>query len=328
MKKGVGYMNDTLKKIGDLGIVPVVKIDDAKDAVPLGKALLKGGLPVAEITFRTAAAEEAIKNITGELPDILVGAGTVLNVEQVKRAVNVGAKFIVSPGLNPSVVEYCVDNGIPITPGCSNPTDIEMALSFGLEVVKFFPAEAFGGLKTLKAISAPYGMIKFLPTGGINASNVNDYLSFSKVLACGGSWMVKDQLIKNGNFDEITRLTREAVNIMLGFDLAHIGINASDTYNYTEMSEKLATIFNFPREEGEVSSFIGTAFEVMKTAGRGKNGHIAIKTNNVSRAIAYLNRSGIEVDMSTVKNSPEGQPVFAYLANDIGGFAIHLTQNK
>lgn len=321
-------MNDILKKIGDLGIVPVVKIDNAKDAVPLGKALLKGGLPVAEITFRTAAAEEAIKNITRELPGILVGAGTVLNVEQVKRAVDAGAKFIVSPGFNPEVVKYCIDNNIPITPGCSNPTDIEMALDFGLEVVKFFPAEAFGGIKTLKAISAPYGMIKFIPTGGINASNINDYLSFSKVLACGGSWMVKGQLIKEGKFDEIARLTREAVNIMLGFDLAHIGINASDTDNYTEISEKLATIFNFPREEGEVSSFIGTAFEVMKTAGRGKNGHIAIKTNNVSRAIAYLNRSGIAIDMSTVKNSLEGQPIFAYLENDIGGFAIHLAQNK
>jgi len=319
-------MNEILNKIGDYGIVPVVKIDDAKDAVPLGKALVDGGLPVAEITFRTTAAEEAIKNISRELPELLVGAGTVLSVEQVKKAVNAGAKFIVSPGFNPDVVKYCVDNNIPITPGCSNPTDIEMALSFGLEVVKFFPAESFGGISTLKAISAPYGMVKFIPTGGINAANINDYLSFGKVLACGGSWMVKDELIKKGNFQEITRLTREAVNTMLGFEIAHIGINSADAASYNDASEKLAAAFNFPRKEGEVSSFIGTAFEVMKSIGRGKNGHIAIKTNSVSRAMAYLTRNGVAVDMDSVKNSPAGQPVFVYLADEVGGFAIHLTQ--
>jgi len=319
-------MNEILKQIGDYGIVPVVKIDDAKDAVPLAKALIDGGLPVAEITFRTAAAEEAIRNITKEYPEILVGAGTVLSVDQVKKAVNAGAKFIVSPGFNPEVVKYCVENDIPITPGCSNPTDIEMALSFGLDVVKFFPAESFGGINTLKAISAPYGMVKFIPTGGISAKNLNDYLSFNKVLACGGSWMVKDELIKSGKFDEITRLTREAVDIMLGFDIAHIGINSPDENTYNETSDKLAKIFNFTRKEGEVSSFVGTIFEVMKGVGRGQNGHIAVKTNSVSRAISYLTRNGIEVDMDTIKTLPSGQPVFVYLKDEFAGFAIHLVQ--
>lgn len=210
-------LNNVLKEIGDFGIVPVVKIDNACDAVPLGRALLEGGLPIAEITFRTKAAKEAIENITKEFPDMLIGAGTVLNIGQAKSAVEAGAKFIVSPGFNPSVVKYCVDNKIPITPGCSNPTDIERALEFGLETVKFFPAEAFGGISTLKSISAPYSMIKFIPTGGINANNINQYLSFDKVLACGGSWMVKDELIKSGNFKEIVRLTREAVSLMLPF---------------------------------------------------------------------------------------------------------------
>ncbi|NSW89066.1 MAG: bifunctional 4-hydroxy-2-oxoglutarate aldolase/2-dehydro-3-deoxy-phosphogluconate aldolase [Firmicutes bacterium] len=321
-------MNEVLKSIGDLGIVPVVKIDDAKDAVPLGRALLEGGLPVAEITFRTAAAEEAIKNISRELPDILVGAGTVLSVDQVKRAVDAGAKFIVSPGFNPSVVKYCVDNDIPITPGCSSPTDIEMALGFGLEVVKFFPAESLGGIDTLKAISAPYGMMKFIPTGGINASNINQYLAFNKVLACGGSWMVKDELIKNGNFEEITRLTREAVNIMLGFDLAHVGINMPDAESSLEVARKFATIFNLPLKEGNSSNFAGTGIEVNKSMGLGKNGHIAIKTNSISRAIAYLERNGIAVDMSTAKGSAGGPIVAVYLKEEIGGFAIHLLQNK
>lgn len=319
-------MNDVLKTIGDLGIVPVVKIDNAKDALPLGKALLKGGLPVAEITFRTAAAEEAISNLTKDLPEILVGAGTVLTVDQVKRAIGAGAKFIVSPGFNPTVVKYCVDNDIPITPGCSNPTDIEMALDYGLEVVKFFPAEAFGGLAALKSISAPYGMIKYIPTGGINAGNVNQYLSFNKVLACGGSWMVKGELITEGNFDEIVRLTREAVSLMLGFDLAHIGINMPDAESSLSVTRKFASIFNLPLKEGNSSNFAGTGIEVNKSMGLGKNGHIAIKTNNINRAIAYLQRNGIDIDMSTAKGPTGGPLVAVYLKDEIGGFAIHLLQ--
>jgi 2-dehydro-3-deoxyphosphogluconate aldolase/(4S)-4-hydroxy-2-oxoglutarate aldolase len=318
-------MNDILKKIGDLGIVPVVKLDDAADAVPLGKALIEGGLPVAEITFRTAAAEQAIRNITSELPEVLVGAGTVLNVEQAQRAIDAGALFIVSPGFNPAVVEFCINKGIPITPGCSNPSDLDMALGFGLEVVKFFPAEAFGGLSTLKAISAPYGMLKFIPTGGISAKNLNDYLAFPKILACGGSWMVKDDLIKTGNFAEITRLTSEAVNIMLGFDLAHIGINMPDAGSSMEVTQKLAGIFKLPVKEGNSSNFAGTGIEVLKSKGLGGNGHIAIKTNSLPRAVAYLESNGVEVDMSTAKGSPV---TAVYLKHEIGGFAVHLLQSK
>ena len=209
-------MNEILKKIGDLGIVPVVKIDNAADAVPLGKALTEGGLPLAEITFRTDAAAEAIRNITNAYPEMLVGAGTVLTIKQVQSAIAAGAKFIVSPGFNPAVVGFCTKKGIPITPGCSNPTDIEMALDFELEVVKFFPAEAFGGLNTLKAMSAPYGMIKFIPTGGIDAKNIVDYLNFNKVLACGGSWMVKDELIKKGDFAEINTINARSYKLNNG----------------------------------------------------------------------------------------------------------------
>jgi len=321
-------MNDILKKISDYGIVPVVKIDDAKDAVALAKALVEGGLPVAEITFRTAAAEEAIRNISREVPAVLVGAGTVLTIEQAQRAIDAGASFIVSPGFNPSVVEFCVKKGIPITPGCSNPTDIEMALGYGLEVVKFFPAEAFGGLSTLKAISAPYGMIKFIPTGGIDVKNLNEYLAFNKILACGGSWMVKDELIKKGDFAEITRLTREAVNLMLGFDMAHIGINSPDAETAMDVSKKFSNIFSLPLKEGNSSNFAGTGIEVNKSMGLGKNGHIAIKTNSIPRAVAYLERNGVEVDMSTAKGPVGGPMVAVYLKEEIGGFAVHLLQNK
>lgn len=204
-------MNAVLEKIHELGIVPVVVLNDAKDAVPLAKALMEGGLPCAEVTFRTAAAEESIRLISQAYPEMLVGAGTVLTTEQVERAVAAGAKFIVSPGLNPKVTKYCVDRNIPITPGCANPSDVEQALEFGLDVVKFFPAEQAGGLDYIKAIAAPYVDMSFMPTGGINANNVRKYLGYNRIWACGGSWMVKGDMIKAGEFDKIRALTAEAV---------------------------------------------------------------------------------------------------------------------
>ncbi len=207
-------MHEVLKKIQEIGIVPVVVLDDAKDAAPLAKALMDGGLPCAEVTFRTDAAEESIRIMSEQFPDMLVGAGTVLTTDQVDRAVAAGAKFIVSPGLNPRIVKYCVEKGILITPGCSNPSDVEQALENGLEVVKFFPAEAAGGLPMIKAMAAPYVGVKFMPTGGINAKNVRDYLAYNRIIACGGSWMVKGELVKEGKFDEIEKLTREAVEIV------------------------------------------------------------------------------------------------------------------
>ena len=207
-------MNEVLKQIEKIGIVPVVVLNDAKDAEPLGKALVEGGLPCAEVTFRTDAAEESIRIMAEKFPEMLVGAGTVLTIEQVDRAVNAGAKFIVSPGLNPKVVSYCVEKGIPVTPGTANPTNVEQAIELGLDVVKFFPAEQAGGLAYIKAIAAPYTGMKFMPTGGISASNVKDYLACDKILACGGSWMVKGDLIKAGEFDKITELVKEAANIV------------------------------------------------------------------------------------------------------------------
>ena len=207
-------MHEVLEKIQEIGIVPVVVLEDAKDAAPLAQALMDGGLPCAEVTFRTDAAEESIRIMSEQFPDMLVGAGTVLTTDQVDRAVAAGAKFIVSPGLNPRIVKYCVDKGILITPGCSNPSDVEQALENGLEVVKFFPAEAAGGLPMIKAMAAPYVGVKFMPTGGINAKNVRDYLAYNRIIACGGSWMVKGELVKEGRFDEIEKLTREAVEIV------------------------------------------------------------------------------------------------------------------
>lgn len=313
-------------QIGNVGIIPVIKISDIEDALPLAKALCDGGLPAAEITFRTDCAREAIERITAAYPEMLVGAGTVLTVKQAEEAVKSGAKFIVSPGLNPNVVRYCTEKNIPIIPGCATPSDIEKALELGLDTVKFFPAEAAGGLPMIKALSAPY-KVKFMPTGGINEKNILSYLQNERVLACGGSFMVSDELIKNKNFSEITALTKKAVSLMLGFNLVHIGINSANEEQAKKATDLFAALFNFPITEMSVSYFAGP-LEIMKLMGNGKNGHIAIGTNSVDRAYSYLKNNGFVFDESTVKFDEKGKMKFVYLKDEILGFAVHLTVNK
>lgn len=319
-------MNVILETISKLGIVPVIALDKVEDAAPLAKALCDGGLPCAEITFRTEAAEEAIRSITKLYPDMLVGAGTVLTIEQVDRAINAGAKFIVSPGLNPKVVKYCVDNGITIIPGCTNPSDIEQALECGLEVVKFFPAEASGGLSMISALAAPYNKVKFMPTGGITAKNLTTYLDFNKIIACGGSWMVNNDLIREGNFEGITTLTKEAVSSMLGFDLAHIGINAREETEAGTLASTLENILGYQSKVGNSSIFIGSAIEIMKSPYLGTHGHIAIQTNYIHRAIYHLEMRGLSFDRNTAKYDEKNNLKAVYLVDEYGGFAIHLLQ--
>ena len=318
-------MNPVLEKIQKLGIVPVVVLNDAKDASPLAKALCEGGLPCAEVTFRTEAAEEAIKIMSQEFPEMLVGAGTVLTTDQVDRAVAAGAKFIVSPGLNPKIVRYCTERNIPITPGTCNPSDVELAIELGLEVVKFFPAEASGGLEMIKAMSAPYTNVRFMPTGGINQKNLTTYLDFPKIIACGGSWMVSGDLIKEGNFDKIRELTEDAVHSMLGFELAHIGINCEDESEADEVAGAFGKMFGFGKKTGNSSIFAGSFIEAMKSPYLGKNGHIAIKTRYIDRAVYYLESQGFELDMDTAKYKNDKLSA-VYLKAQVGGFAIHLVQ--
>lgn len=207
-------MSSVAETIQEMGVVPVVVLHDAKDAAPLAKALCDGGLPCAEVTFRTDAAEESIAIMTKEYPEMFVGAGTVLTVEQVDRAVGAGARFIVSPGFDPEIVDYCLSKNIPVFPGCITPSEVAQAVKRGLQIVKFFPAEQFGGIATIKAIAAPYVGLKFMPTGGVNAKNLENYLGCDEIVACGGSWMVKGDLVKAGKFDEITALTKEAVDLV------------------------------------------------------------------------------------------------------------------
>ncbi len=320
-------MNDTLVKLSQIGIVPVVALNDIKDAKPLAKALCDGGLPCAEVTFRTDCAEEAIRVMTTEFPQMFIGAGTVLTTEQVDRAVGAGARFIVSPGLNPEVVKYCVDKNIPVTPGCANPSDIEQALALGLDVVKIFPAEAIGGLKLIKSMAAPYVNMKFMPTGGINAKNLNDYLAYDRIVACGGSWMVSGDLVSAGKFDEITALTKEAVKNMLGFRIKHIGINSPDDATAASTANAFASMFGFDKNEAVGSYFCGEGVEVMKSQGKGTMGHIAVGCNSVDRAVYHLSAQGVEFDMDTALYNEKGAMKFIYLKGEFGGFALHLTLN-
>ena len=206
-----------LEQFSKVGIIPVVVLNDTKDALPLGNALMKGGLPAAEVTFRTDAAEESIKIMSENFPDMLVGAGTVLTIDQVDRAVGAGAKFIVSPGLDKNIVNYCLEKDIPVCPGVQTPSEITKAVSLGLDHVKFFPAEPAGGLKMISAVGAAFPNVRFMPTGGINANNVKEYLRSSKIFCCGGSWMVKGDMIKAGDFETIEKLTAEAAGIVKEF---------------------------------------------------------------------------------------------------------------
>jgi 2-dehydro-3-deoxyphosphogluconate aldolase/(4S)-4-hydroxy-2-oxoglutarate aldolase len=319
-------MDKILEKIKGFGIVPVVKIEKTEDALPLGKALVAGGLPLAEITFRTAAAAEVIRTLTEGMPEMIVGAGTVLTTEQAEAAIEAGARFIVSPGFNPKVVSFCREQGVTVTPGVNSPTQIEAAMEYGLGVLKFFPAEESGGTAFLKAVAAPYEGIRFIPTGGINAVNLTSYLSLKNVSACGGSWMVKADLISAGKFEEITELTREAIRILLGFELAHVGLNEENSENAGKSAQLFFRLFHFPVAEGQGSFFVGRKeIEIMKAPGRGEKGHLAFAANDVERALFYLDRQGIRPVAGTEKKK-DGKIILVYLDCDISGFAVHLRQ--
>ena len=315
---------DVLKRLAQSGVVPVVVLEDAKDAVPTAKAMLAGGIDVMEITFRTAAAADSIKAVAQECPDMVVGAGTVINLEQCKLAVECGAKFIVSPGYDEETVAWCCDNGIPVTPGCVTPTEIMMALKHGLKVLKFFPANVYGGLSAIKSLAGPFGGVKFIPTGGVNAQNLAEFISSPYIHAVGGSWICPKADIAAGNFDKITALCKEARKTLLGFEVAHIGINTPDADASMDVCKAFNDAFDFNVKQGNSSNFASTGVEVMKTMFKGANGHIAIRTNKMIPAIAEMERRGYELDMDSVKDKNNIKAV--YFKNEIGGFAVHLLQ--
>lgn len=320
-------MNETLRRIYEIGIVPVVAIDDAARAVPLARALLAGGLPAMEITFRTAAGEEAMRAVIREVPEMLVGAGTVTTRDQADRAADAGARFIVSPGFDPELVKYVIAKNLPVIPGTATPGEMEQAMALGLDAVKFFPAEQSGGIAMLKAIAGPFRTLKWMPTGGINTKNLAEYMKFDQILACGGTWMVKSDLINNEKWDEITAICKEAVWNMLGFTLRHIGINCPDDKEAAAAAGLFAALFGFEYRPGSSSSFAGTYVECMNGNGRGTHGHIAVGTSNVDRAISYLGRKGVTFSEETRKTDARGNTTLIYLNEEIAGFAVHLVKN-
>ena len=310
-------MNEILKEISQIGIVPVVAIEDAKKAVPLARALVAGGLPTAEITFRTAAAEDAMRAITAEVPEMLVGAGTVLTPDQLDRALDAGSKFIVSPGFNPEMVKYGLSKGALMLPGTATGGEMEQAMALGLEVVKFFPAEQNGGIAKIKALAGPYKKLRWMPTGGVTTKNMMDYLSFDQIVACGGTWMVKADLIEGERWDEITAICREAVKTMLG-------VNGADAEEAERTAKTFAGLFGFPYKAGNSSDFAGTVVECMKKPGRGLHGHIGIGANSVERAMYHLGRQGVEFAETSVTTNAKGQVTNVYLKDEVAGFAIHV----
>lgn len=319
-------MNPIMERVYEIGIIPVIAFNSVDEAVPLCKALVAGGLLAAEVTFRTACAEDCIKKIHDEVPEMLLGAGTVLTTEQADRAMAAGASFIVSPGFDPNVTKHVIEKGGIMMPGTCSAGEMQQAMNLGCEGIKFFPAEANGGVAMLKNIGGALKTAKWMCTGGINAKNVNDYLAYDQIFAVGGTWMCKSDKIKAGAWDEITAMCKEAVDTMLGLELAHIGINCADDTEAMKTAETLGALLNMAVKPGNSSIFVGKKeFEIMKKPGRGTHGHIAIRTNNVDRAIYHLGLRGVKFDMDS-KNVKNGKTVAIYMADEIAGFAIHLVQ--
>lgn len=318
-------MNEAIESVARIGIVPVLKLESAKRAVPLANALVAGGIPIAEVTFRTEAASDAILAMRAEASEVLVGAGTVTSVALAEKAVAAGARFIVCPAWDEGVVDYCLSSGTPVIPGVSGPDGVARALARGLDAVKFFPAEASGGVAMLDAFEGPFGSMRFIPTGGIDASNIGSYARRRQVLAVGGSWMASPELVEAGDWQRIERLCREAVFALHGFSFAHVGINCSSVDVAGTAAASLASLFGFSSKEGASSIFISDAIELLKSPGPGERGHIAIRCNDAERAAAYLRGMGVDILAGTERRD-EGRLNAVYLDLSIGGFAIHLVR--
>ncbi len=317
---------EVLEEISSYGIVPLVTLDDANDAVPLARALAAGGIPIAEVTFRTAAGGESIKRIAREVPEVIIGAGTVHTIDQAKEAADNGARFIITPGFNAKVVEWCVNNNMPVCPGTVVPSDIEEAMNFGLDTVKFFPAGSYGGVKILKALSAPFASIKFVPTGGVGLDNLQEYLDLPCVAAVGGSFVPPPSLVKAKDWKGVTQVCFEIMAKVFDFKPGHIGINAGTEDNASAITDAMCALFNVPKRETDLAFFAGDLAEVMKLPFLGTHGHLCVDTRDITRAMAFLKRKGVAFDEKNFVYKPDGSLLAAYLKEEVGGFALHLRQ--
>lgn len=319
-------MSEVLKQMSAVGVIPVIAVSDAEKAVPLARALSAGGLPAAEVTFRTAAGEAAIRKIAENCPEILLGAGTVLNLDQCDRAIAAGARFIVSPGYDERLVAHCQERNVTVLPGCTTASDMTRAANAGLRAVKFFPAEQSGGVNFLKALAPVYPQLNFMPTGGVNTKNLQAYLSFDRVTACGGTWMVKGELIEEERWEEITQICKAAVRTMLDFSIRHVGVNCGDEAEAERTAKAFSAVFGWEYCPGEASAFAGTAVECMKRPGLGAKGHIAVGTPDVDRAAYHLARRGVAFEEATRKRDAGGKTTAIYLKDSFCGFAVHLVR--
>ena len=319
-------MSDIFERIGEYGIVPLVTLDDPNDAVPLARALVEGGIPIAEVTFRTAAGGESIKRMAKEVPEIIVGSGTVHTVDQAKETVDNGGKFVITPGFNAKVVEWCVNNNVPVCPGTVVPSDIEEAMNYGLKVVKFFPAEAYGVINTIKNLAAPFSGIKFVPTGGVGLHNLREYLDLPNVAAVGGSFVPPAKMVKEKDWEGIVKTCKEINNKVFDFTVGHVGINANTADNATKVTDRIAELFESDKRETPIAFFSGNLVEVMKVPFVGTHGHICVDTCDLKRAMAMLERKGVEFDEENRFFDAKGNLVTAYMKEEIGGFAFHIRQ--
>ncbi|MDD4679670.1 MAG: bifunctional 4-hydroxy-2-oxoglutarate aldolase/2-dehydro-3-deoxy-phosphogluconate aldolase [Clostridia bacterium] len=320
-------MENVLGKVSATGVLPVIKIEKLEDARPLALAFLVAGIGAMEVTFRNDVAADAVKAIKDAYPEMVVGAGTILSPNLARQAIGAGADFLVSPGYNPVTVSYCLEHGITIVPGCSTPTELETAVSAGLQTVKFFPAELGGGVVALKLLSGPFPNLQFIPTGGINYSNLRSYLSNGFVAACGGSFMAKATLIREGQWDKITENSRKALQISLGFELAHVGINHNDRSEALTNAAAMDRVFPLGVKVGsEKSSFLGTAVEFMHLPSYDSNGHIGFWTNSCERSRAYFEKQGLAIREDSIVRDEKGRMKYFYLADKIGGFELHVVR--
>lgn len=318
---------NALEQMALEGLVPVVAFHSEDAALPAARAVQAGGLGVLEITLRTQAGLACIRRVSRELPDMLVGAGTVLSVEMAQQAVENGAAFLVTPGFNPEVVEWCVRQNVAVLPGCVTPSEIQQALSLGQKTLKFFPAGAYGGDKTLRALDGPFGPlgVRFVPTGGIDEKNLADYAGLPCVAAVGGGWLCSGKAVANEDFEGITQTVRRSVDVLLGFQFAHIGINAGDSMAAERAARELENAFHFPAKNGTSSHFASKSIEVCKGVSPGRNGHMAIATNSIPRALYHLEKRGYTAEPDSRKEK-DGRTIAIYLRKEFGGFAAHLLQ--
>lgn len=313
------------KRVEAVGLIPVITLPDVSQSEELADALAQGGIPIAEVTFRAEGAEQVIGRIRRHNPNMITGAGTVLTTEQAEKAIDAGAQFIVAPGLSPHVVEYCLKRDTLVIPGISTPSELSLALEYGLDTVKFFPAEQNGGVAGIMALAGPFPNVRFVVTGGVNKENLSGYLACDKVAACGGTFMVGSHLA-NREWEKLTDLCRECIRLVHGFSIAHVGVNTADEAAAADAANQFASLLGLPLKAGNSSIFVDTAIEVMKTTYLGAHGHIAIKANNLRRAMAYLEETGVALRMDTLKTNQKGAPSAVYLEREIAGFAMHLLQ--